>query len=613
MRNGKKTVLYLTLALLIMVSTMLTGATATLACSNETDLTANVSVEMSWLRTFDWGITKSVTPAVWDLFTGDTGTSQYTVSVVKDQGIDTFTVHGAISVTNAGEVPTEGLQIYATLTAPPSTVPLAEFPVDVGAHQVLAPGETWSYPYSIGFSGTPLNEYKVLAKITIMNYVNQTGIPFGPNAKNYVYSPSQPTTVNDVINVDDGGFSWTFGNSGSEDYTRTFSGSDAGTVNNTATIRETGRSASASVTVNSYDLNVSKTADPSLTRKYSWSIDKTGDQTSMTLSRGQTSSVNYTVALTASYADSSWRSGGKISIHNPAPIPAEIVDVSDILSPDVPLELQGLTLPLTIPGGGSVEFNYACALPDNSGRINTATIELQNHDYNFDNTSAPSGTTSFTASAAIDFSSAEITEIDRTVTVTDNKYGPLGTITYSNAITPYNYSLPIGPYAQIGNYSFTNTASFVTGDTHTQGSDSWTVTINVPGVGTRTIGYWKTHPDKMLGLLPVYLGTKSGTKSVAVQGSAKAVDILSMEVYGSPSNGITKLYAQLLAAKLNIGGGADSAAVDSTIAAADSFLAGKNHTDWINLSNSQKELVLGWMTTLDNYNNGLIGPGHAAD
>jgi hypothetical protein len=79
------------------------------------------------------------------------------------------------------------------------------------------------------------------------------------------------------------------------------------------------------------------------------------------------------------------------------------------------------------------------------------------------------------------------------------------------------------------------------------------------------------------------------------------------------SNGINKVYAQLLGAKLNIASGASNSAVLSTINAADAFLATKNSLDWAGLSKTQKNQVLGWMSTLDNYNNGLIGPGHCSE
>ena len=49
-----------------------------------TTLSATKTATGHWTRTFRWTIDKSVTPATWNLFRGDSGTSQYTVSVTKD-------------------------------------------------------------------------------------------------------------------------------------------------------------------------------------------------------------------------------------------------------------------------------------------------------------------------------------------------------------------------------------------------------------------------------------------------------------------------------------------------------------------------------------------------
>lgn len=89
-----------------------------------------------------------------------------------------------------------------------------------------------------------------------------------------------------------------------------------------------------------------------------------------------------------------------------------------------------------------------------------------------------------------------------------------------------------------------------------------------------------------------------------------AYDVLSQNVYGSATNGITKLYAQLLAAKLNIKSGADPSEVASIITSADNFLATKSYSDWTSLSNSDVNKVSSWHTALDSYNNGMSGPGH---
>jgi hypothetical protein len=138
---------------------------------------------------------------------------------------------------------------------------------------------------------------------------------------------------------------------------------------------------------------------------------------------------------------------------------------------------------------------------------------------------------------------------------------------------------------------------------------------------TFTIGYWKNHagepkkhgfdPDVVTPLLPIRLGTLGGPKTVTVTTAHQAV--LLLQFSGQASNGINKLYAQLLGAKLNIASGANPSSIASTINAADIFLATHNSADWSGLTKGEQQTVLGWMSTLDNYNNGVIGPGHCEE
>jgi hypothetical protein len=161
----------------------------------------------------------------------------------------------------------------------------------------------------------------------------------------------------------------------------------------------------------------------------------------------------------------------------------------------------------------------------------------------------------------------------------------------------------------------------IDGDTAGSHNHYYSVTVDdiadcAPSNGcTLTAGYWKNHTglgpqaDVVTALLPKLLGISGGAKTVTVNSVQQAVDILSRA--GDSSNGINKLYAQLLAAKLSIAyTGADPSAIASTIAYADAFLATKNAADWNGLNKQTKGKVLSWAETLDNYNNGLIGPGH---
>jgi len=144
-------------------------------------------------------------------------------------------------------------------------------------------------------------------------------------------------------------------------------------------------------------------------------------------------------------------------------------------------------------------------------------------------------------------------------------------------------------------------------------SDPLTINSGACPTGcTLTIGFYKTHAgfgpqkDFVTPLLPKLLGNSGGPKTVTVGTASQAVNILNMfgtSGVATPSNGINRLYAQLLAAKFSIARGASATAISSVITAADGFLATHNSSDWGTLNKTNQGIVNTWQNTLDNYNN----------
>lgn len=115
---------------------------------------------------------------------------------------------------------------------------------------------------------------------------------------------------------------------------------------------------------------------------------------------------------------------------------------------------------------------------------------------------------------------------------------------------------------------------------------------------TYTQGYWKNHPEAW--------PTNTLTLGTVVYNQTELLAILGQEVNG---NGLVSLAHQLIAAKLNILNGADPTAASATIAAADAQIGnlvvppvGSGYLDPSTTSANTQ--------TLDDYNNGVIGPGH---
>jgi hypothetical protein len=118
---------------------------------------------------------------------------------------------------------------------------------------------------------------------------------------------------------------------------------------------------------------------------------------------------------------------------------------------------------------------------------------------------------------------------------------------------------------------------------------------------TLTQGYWKNHPDAWP-VSSLNLGSVLYTK-------AELLSILGTPVGG---NGLISLAYQLIAAKLNIANGADGSAVTATITAADTLIGSlvipPVGSDYLSPA------ATGALTTaLDDYNNGVTGPGHCPE
>jgi hypothetical protein len=588
-----------------------------------TTLTATVNATAHLVRTFHWTIDKSVTPDSWNLFRGDSGTSQYTILVTKDEGTLQGYIDGTVCVTNGGAVATENLQINIVMRdgASQNAPVIATMLVDVSGNPTLDPGdpgETGCYNYSIpipALYAIPGKTLRIDADVTITNHSGHLGTPFGPSPAATTVVPPE-TLVNDSINVDDtNGGSWEFSASGSVNYDTTLTcDSDEGPNVNTATIVETDQSDNAVVTVSCFALEVKKDASTSFTRTYNWTIDKSADQSTLTLATGEQLLVNYSVAVDATYTDSDWAVSGKIYIHNPAPMAANLTAVSDLVSPDIAANVDCPSL--IVPARETLACTYSADLPDASSRTNTATATLQNYDYDYEMNATEDGTTNLSGTADVDFSNATINEVDECINVSDTFGGSLGTVCYSDAPKTFTYSRWIGPYSACGDYTVDNTASFITNDTGVTGSDGWSVAVNVPCAGgcTLTQGYWKTHSsfgpapydDTWALLLP------SGPNSIFFS-SGKTW----YQVFWTPpaGNAYYNLAHQYMAAKLNILNGADPAAAQAALDTATTLFNKYTPAQIAVLkgNSSIRKQFIDLASILDNYNNGYIGPGHCSE
>lgn len=560
-------------------------------------------------RTFNWSIDKSVTPDTWNLFTGDSGTSDYTVAVTKTGSTDSdWAVSGTITINNPGTLDAVISSVSDVISGTPTTASVScpfTFP------KTLAKGASVQCTYS-----TPLPDGS--AQTNTATVTLSAGTVFTGTAAVSFGSPT--TTVNGTVHVTDTveGSLGSFSDSGSATYSKTFDcDDDEGEHPNTATITETGQSDSATVTVNCYALSVSKDADESLDRKYTWDIDKSSDDpTTLTLNPGETYSYPYEVTVDVTgHTDSGWSVSGNIHVHNPAPIAATLNSVTDAISGGITatVDCGSATFPYSLAADATLDCTYTATVPNADSRTNTATATLQNHSYASDGTPTGTGTTGFTGTAGVDFTGAGVDKTDECIDVTDTLQGALGTVCVADAPKTFSYSRTFGPYTsdECGDHTISNKASFETNDTGATGDDDWDVVVTVPCPEgcTLTQGYWKTHS--------IHGPAKKSDPSWALVGGPDAPFFLSGKTWyeafwtAPKGNPYYQLAHQYMAAKLNILSGADSpASVDAAITWAESFFGQYSPTNW---PKNLKSQIISNAGTLGSYNEGDIGPGHCSE
>jgi hypothetical protein len=352
-----------------------------------------------------------------------------------------------------------------------------------------------------------------------------------------------------------------------------------------------------------YEVKVSKTADTSLSRTWGWSIDKTVKEPKITLSMGQVYPASYSVTLTTTGpTDSDWAASGTITVLNPAPMAAAITGVTDVIGGTVNVTVTcPVTFPYSLASGASLSCTYTAGLTSAVSLLNVATVTTSGIVQGGEGT------------AAVDFSTATVNGIDDCVTVSDDKAGSLGSVCAGDAPKTITYTSDIGPYAVCGIYTFVNTASFVTNTTSSTGSDSASTEITVPCVigCTLTPGYWKTHSsygpapyDNTWAQLPL------GANTPFFSSGQTYIQVLWTPPKGNAYYILARAY---IAAELNRINGADFTAASVAFTDATALFTSYVPADLAGVKGRLRNRFVKLGTVLDDYNNGLIGPGHCSE
>jgi hypothetical protein len=215
------------------------------------------------------------------------------------------------------------------------------------------------------------------------------------------------------------------------------------------------------------------------------------------------------------------------------------------------------------------------------------------------------------AEAPIDWSMASVRVVDECVTAADDLYGDLGPFCAGQQTSfTIDYPLAIGPYGVCGSYTVDNTATFTTNDRGSTGAASWTIDVSVPCAGgcSLTPGYWKTHST--YGPAP-YDDTWAmvGEDTPFFSSGLSYYEVL----WTSPSGGNAYyiLAHAYIAAVFNGLNGADTSAVSSQLAHAAVLFGAYSPSS--SLPRATRADFINAASILDQYNNGLIGPGHCSE
>jgi hypothetical protein len=441
------------------------------------DLTVSKTVVPTFTRTYPWTLDKSVDSS--EIKTSSSATFNYVIDVVKGQPVDSnWQATGDVTVSN----PSDWEAISADLTDVVDnggTCVLAQSTVTVPANASVTVGYSCSFASGASGINTATANWDQAAYSTPGSSASGTA----------AFDFETPTTVvNDAIDViDSNGGSWHFTESGSVSYPMTFT-DPAGTCTsheNIATIQQTGATDKVTVTVCvGADLTVSKTAVPSFTRNYTWSIDKAVDKT-VVKQFGGTATFNYTVNVwQLGFTDSSWKVTGNITVNNPNDWEAISADLTDLVDNGGSCTLNQDSV--LVPASGSTTVGYSCNFTSGASGINTATASWDKVAY-----ATPTGSASGTASFAF---TTPTTRLHKTITVTDTFNGStttLGTLTASDAApfasASYHYPRTVAVPAN-NCVSYTNTAKIV----ETNQTSSQTVRVCGPAkTGALTMGFWQ--------------------------------------------------------------------------------------------------------------------------
>jgi len=549
-----------------------------------------------------------------------------------------FAVSGTITVTNPAI-----WGIDAEIAEVKDIIDGVELDVDCGVNfpETLSPGEELVCSYSGTFDEMP---GETLVNTAIVEVTEASGVKGGSATADVAFDLDDPDQVNSDINecisVDDPllgieGYEVCLDDLNSygeyeitESYdVRDFEDLACGEfdVLNTAQFGDLeGQIATSTVFVDfECVLDANKTAVTSFDRDWEWDIDKDNDSGSamanpLLLTPGQSFEVEYTVSGGAMAVDHNFAVNGVITIANSAvnPEAARITEVSDKIGDVVATVDCGMvTFPYDLEPGHDFSCSYSADLPNSDSATNTAKVKVDSNYSDFSDATAtadvifdlndPDNVTN----NCIDISDSLVPSVDDTICVGDLVNGNYN-ITYSINLNDYIFSP-----ADCGAGELENIASFITNDDMVTDSDNSIVYFDLTCEAGCTLsqGYWRTH--SIYGPAPYddnWANIPGGAEDAPFFLSGQTY----YEVMWTPPRGNSyyQLAPQWVAAYLNVLNGADIPAdVESAWNDAKELFETYTPEQVANLRGQAARPWRDLASILDDYNNGLLGPGKCSE
>jgi hypothetical protein len=603
------------------------------------DKTAEVVADKRW----NWTVDK--TPdAEYDLFDGDQIVQEYDVDVDKvDFDYENFRVSGTITITNPDKRDPAYITKITDIFGATDITDQLSCPFPIGEGGVVDPPyelaknssiECTYGPIAIGDDFTTETNTATVRLESGGQFEGSADADVADVTVDEEYDECVTLSDNVVASVDDN-----FCDDGSTSYQWTWScDADEGANVNIATI--TGDDSEsvlgtddATVTLNCYDLTVTKDANEAFERQYFWMIDKDANYSVIgPLSSGQSFSVNYSVTVdlddTTPYTDDDYAVSGTITITNNNPtLAADLTGVTDVVSPAInaTVDCSGAT---SVAAGSYIECTYAADLPDATQRTNTATATMQNKKYFWDDSTPENlGTTDYSGTADVIFGDPT-SVVDECINVEDTfpEFAAQNTDVQVCVDDPppvtltYTKTFSADDFPDCTESEVPNTATFTTTDTGAQAFDGWVLTVvrDCPTCNL-TQGYWKTHNANFWGGAPedptwlTLLGDDPG--DVPFFGNSFSwFDAMWTAPAG---NAYWQLSRQWIAATLNVTAGSDESSVAAELACGEALFNTYSPDEvamWDNDSggplagcpltaNPTRHDVIMWAAALDGFNN----------